>query len=121
MNLATAHLQLKELLERQDTSKSFEYVRKGSPTGQDKPNSLNSSMKDSRFSRLDDDTASPVKKNSFAERNFYIDQIQNFYENHPEGPHEHVNQLIEQYEDFSFREQSLKSNYEELQDYVSKF
>jgi len=119
VNLATAHLALKELLERQDSSKSFEYGRKGSPTAQDKNPSLNSSMKDSRYSRLDDDTASPVKKNSFAERNFYIDQIQNFYENHPEGPHQHVNKLIEQYDEFSFREQSLKSNYEELQDFVS--
>jgi len=118
-NLLTAHLALKELLERQDSAKSIDYGRRGSPTG----HSLNSSMKDSsvvRHSRLEEEGGSPMKKNSFAERNFYLDQIQSFYENHPEGPHQHVNQLIEQYDDFCFREQSLKSNYEEIQDYVSE-
>ena len=72
-------------------------------------------MKNSRY---EDERGAPMKRNSFAERNLYIDQIQNFYENHPEGPHQHVNKLIEQYADYCFIEQSLNSNYEELQDYV---
>jgi len=121
-NLLTAHFALKELLERQDSAKSIDYGKRGgSPTGQDKHGSLNSSMKDSSvIRRLEEEGGSPMKKNSFAERNFYIDQIQTFYENHPEGPDQHVNKLIEQYDDFSFREQSLKSNYEEIQDYKAK-
>jgi len=110
-NLLTAHLQLKELLERQDSAKSIDVGRRGSPTAHDM--SRNSSM-------VKDDRASPNKRNSFVERNLYIDQIQNFYEHHPEGPNKHVDKLIDQYAEFCFRDQSLNSNYEELQDYKAK-
>lgn len=59
-----------------------------------------------------------VKRNSLFERNVYIEKIQKLYETHPEGPEKIADALIQQYLNQTYQEESLKSNYEELQNNV---
>lgn len=98
INLVAVHTAIKDMSDSFDASRDHSFDR-----GQDSPVPQ---------------AGNPVKRNSFMERNFYIEKIQKLYEKHPDGPHKLADTLIKEYLEQCYREESLKSNYEELQNNV---
>lgn len=60
-----------------------------------------------------------LNRDSFINRDFYLEKIENFYDKYTEGPDSLVSRLIELYQEFCFKETSLKKVYEGLQSEVN--
>lgn len=108
-----AHQALQDLSKTLDAGTPFKQIpNRGGPT-------FNFGMEGSSSPpRSESPKSRGAHRGSVIDRNFYIDKIQRLYEQHPEGPQRLADALIHEYNVQSRQEESLKSNYEELQQNV---